>query len=204
MFKIQNSPIVDYDYDDVVGRSVYGMRIHPVFKVPKMHWGIDIIVPKMTPIRAMADGTVTISKMQNNRKGYGNYVVIKHSDGYSLYCHMERRIVDVGDKVSAGDVIGFVGSTGDSTGYHVHVGICKNFYAGTDESREWADPLPAIKEAVKMAASTTTPKTHWAKKYLDNLVRKGIIQNPQNHENTLNENITKGEVFALLDRATDK
>jgi murein DD-endopeptidase MepM/ murein hydrolase activator NlpD len=144
-----------------------------------------------------ADGTVIVSKMQGDGKGYGNYVVVDHGGGnFTLDAHMSKRAVSAGQTVKAGDVIGYAGTTGDSTGVHVHHGYCKN-WNGSD--KEWEDPLPMLKEAYIMQN-----KEHWGMKYLKNLVKKGIIQNPDTHEKTLDEPITKAEVFALIDRATDK
>lgn len=98
--------------------SPYGMRTHPVLKTYKLHTGTDIGAPKGTKIVAMNDGTVLISDYNS---GYGNYVTINHGGGYAtLYAHMSKRAVSKGDKIKQGDVIGYVGTTGYSTGNHLH------------------------------------------------------------------------------------
>ena len=78
----------------------------------------------MTPIYAAADGTVVMSTWHDS---YGNFVKIDHGNGWStLYAHQTKRVAKVGEHVSAGDLIGYVGSTGDSTGNHLHFEIRYN------------------------------------------------------------------------------
>lgn len=85
------------------------------------HGAIDIGAPAMTPIYAAADGTVIISSWGDS---YGNYVKIDHGNGWAtLYAHQTQRVATVGQHVSAGDLIGYVGSTGNSTGNHLHFEI---------------------------------------------------------------------------------
>lgn len=85
------------------------------------HGAIDIGAPQMTPIYAAADGTVIISSWHDS---YGNFVKIDHGNGWAtLYAHQTQRVARVGQHVSAGDLIGYVGSTGDSDGYHLHFEI---------------------------------------------------------------------------------
>ena len=99
--------------------SGFGNRIDPVYKVPKFHAGLDFTAPQGTPIYATADGTVTVSGNTNN--GYGNHVKIDHGYGYeTLYGHMVRTKARQGQSVKRGEVIGYVGSTGKSTGPHCH------------------------------------------------------------------------------------
>jgi murein DD-endopeptidase MepM/ murein hydrolase activator NlpD len=107
--------------------SEYGYRTNPVSGVYKLHGGIDFAAPKGTPIYAAASGYVTVAGW--NSSGYGNYVIIYHgemSDGvaYStLYAHMSSIAVTQGTAVAQGQVIGYVGSTGNSTGYHLHLEV---------------------------------------------------------------------------------
>lgn len=105
--------------------SGFGHRIDPVYKTVKMHAGLDFAAPQGTPIYATADGTVKIAGNQGN--GYGNYVVINHGYGYeTLYGHMVRVKARPGQAVKRGEVIGWVGSTGKSTGPHCHYEVHKN------------------------------------------------------------------------------
>ena len=104
--------------------SPFGMRVHPVTGVYKLHDGTDIAVPSGVPIKAAKGGTVVKSYFHN---AYGNYIVIDHGNGIQTgYAHMSRRAVSVGTKVSAGQVIGYVGSTGWSTGAHLHLQFIVN------------------------------------------------------------------------------
>jgi LysM repeat protein len=88
------------------------------------HNAVDLAAPIGTPVLASADGQVIISKMGGWNGGYGNYIVIKHSNGtQTLYAHLSKDSVSVGDTVTQGEVIGLLGSTGESTGPHVHFEI---------------------------------------------------------------------------------
>jgi murein DD-endopeptidase MepM/ murein hydrolase activator NlpD len=98
--------------------SKYGMRVHPIYGKYAMQNGVDIGAADGTKILASEGGIVMISKYSAS---YGNYVMINHGgDRYTLYAHMSQRLVKEDDTVSQGDVIGLVGSTGDSTGAHIH------------------------------------------------------------------------------------
>lgn len=115
--------------------SPFGMRMHPILGYARMHNGIDMACPQGTPIYATRAGTVTTASYQAGGAGY--YVSINHGDGFaSIYMHMTRYVVSSGQSVSAGQLIGYVGSTGLSTGPHLHFGIS---YAGT-----YVNPLAYI------------------------------------------------------------
>ena len=104
--------------------SNYGMRTNPVSGIYRLHSGVDIGASYGTDIYAADSGTVVTSQYGG---GYGNYVVIYHGNGYStLYGHMSQRLVSSGQSVSQGQVIGRVGSTGNSTGPHLHFEIRVN------------------------------------------------------------------------------
>ena len=105
--------------------SPFGYRTHPISGTRKFHYGVDLAAPTGRPIYATRAGTVSIASYQAG--GAGNYVQINHGDGYrSIYMHMTRYIVKVGQHVSQGQVIGYCGSTGGSTGPHLHFGISYN------------------------------------------------------------------------------
>ncbi|MBC5996273.1 M23 family metallopeptidase [Romboutsia ilealis] len=110
------------DYKDI--SSGYGYRIHPITNVKSFHKGIDIPAPQDTDVLAIDDGIVSFSGYQN---GYGNVVKIKHFDGKTtVYAHNNSNVVKKGDIVKQGDVISKVGTTGNSTGNHVHFEIIIN------------------------------------------------------------------------------
>lgn len=99
--------------------SVFGGRYHPITGVWETHTGTDIPAPGRTPIQCAKDGIVTTSQYNPS---YGNYCIIYHGNGYAtLYAHMRALpSVKVGESVTAGQVIGYVGTTGSSTGNHLH------------------------------------------------------------------------------------
>ncbi len=110
--------------ESVIG-SGFGYRIHPIYKTYMMHNGIDFTAPVGTEIHATGDGVV--SKVEFDGRGYGNNVVISHGYGYeTLYGHMSRFNVKRGQKIKRGEVIGWVGNTGASTGPHCHYEVIRN------------------------------------------------------------------------------
>jgi murein DD-endopeptidase MepM/ murein hydrolase activator NlpD len=105
--------------------SGFGMRIDPVYGTPKMHKGLDFTAPQGTPVYATGDGIVKLAGYSDG--GYGNYVIINHGYGYqTLYGHMVRLNAHAGQRVKRGAVIGWVGSTGKSTGPHCHYEVHVN------------------------------------------------------------------------------
>ena len=105
--------------------SGYGIRLHPVHKVKKLHTGIDFTAPRGTHIQATGDGVVV--RVESKRSGYGKNVIIDHGYGYkTLYAHMQEVYVKKGEKVSKGHKIGEVGSTGTSTAPHLHYEVRHN------------------------------------------------------------------------------
>ena len=99
-------------------------RFHPVLKRWKAHHGTDFGAKRGTPILAAADGKVIFSGWKG---GYGKVIKIEHADGYvTLYAHQSRLKVENGTEVKSGEIIGYVGSTGRSTGPHLHFGLYKN------------------------------------------------------------------------------
>jgi murein DD-endopeptidase MepM/ murein hydrolase activator NlpD len=116
-------PVSNKDLNRIA--SGFGYRIDPVYKTVKMHAGLDFAAPTGTPIYATANGTVTTAGNKGN--GYGNHVIINHGYGYeTLYGHMVKVKINPGKKVTRGEIIGWVGSTGKSTGPHCHYEVHKN------------------------------------------------------------------------------
>ncbi len=104
--------------------SGFGYRIDPLYKTIKMHTGLDFAAAIGTPIYSSGNGVV--KSAQYEQSGYGNCVVINHGYGYqTLYGHMSRIAARPGQKVNRGDIIGYVGSTGKSTGPHLHYEVIK-------------------------------------------------------------------------------
>lgn len=98
--------------------SGFGMRIHPIYGIAKMHYGLDFTAPQGTPIYATGDGII---KEAGVGTGTGNHVIINHGYGYETeYMHLVRIKIRTGQRVKRGEIIGWVGSTGASTGPHVH------------------------------------------------------------------------------------
>jgi murein DD-endopeptidase MepM/ murein hydrolase activator NlpD len=105
--------------------SGFGTRIDPVYKTTKFHAGLDFAAPQGTPIYATANGVVSFAGNAGN--GYGNHVIINHGFNYeTLYGHMVRVKAQTGQRVTRGEVIGWVGSTGKSTGPHLHYEVHKS------------------------------------------------------------------------------
>ena len=133
----------NYGYFDINGKSVekalmktpingarlsssFGMRKHPILGFTKMHQGTDFAAPEGTPIMASGTGTVVLAKWCG---GGGNCVKIKHNSTYeTIYAHMKSfaRGIKAGKKVKQGEIIGYVGSTGMSTGPHLHYEVVVN------------------------------------------------------------------------------
>lgn len=101
--------------------SDYGKRVHPIKRVTRHHDGIDLAAPRGAPIRAIAGGLVIYA---DPYAGYGNLIVVQHNNGFtSHYGHCETFRVKTGERIAPGQVIGTVGSTGISTGPHLHFEI---------------------------------------------------------------------------------
>lgn len=106
--------------------SGFGYRTHPIYKIQHLHTGIDFTAPVGTEVYATGDGV--IKEIKSEPRGYGNHVIISHGFGYeTLYAHMSKfNNLRPGQKVKRGEVIGYVGNTGTSTGPHLHYEVIKN------------------------------------------------------------------------------
>ncbi|MEZ5425372.1 MAG: peptidoglycan DD-metalloendopeptidase family protein [Pyrinomonadaceae bacterium] len=122
---VAGSAPVEYEMP-LTGRisSSFGNRFHPIDKKVKFHTGVDIAVPRGTPISSAAEGVV---KFAGRKGGYGNVVIIEHPDGReTFYAHADKLLVKKGQVVSGGQEIAKAGSTGKSTGPHLHFEVREN------------------------------------------------------------------------------
>ena len=125
--------------------SGYGMRFHPTLGRQKAHLGVDYAAPTGTPVRSIADGVITFAGTQN---GYGNVIEVAHRDAKStLFAHLSRIDVKKGQRVEQGDFIGAVGTTGRSTGPHLHFEFRDN---GVHQ-----DPLEIARESESVAINAS-------------------------------------------------
>ncbi|MFT6806886.1 MAG: murein DD-endopeptidase MepM/ murein hydrolase activator NlpD [Saprospiraceae bacterium] len=128
--RIASIPSIKPIHEDKLKRKVrhmsgYGMRIHPVHKVRRMHHGIDFTAPAGTAIQATGNGVIV--KIASLKTGYGKSILIDHGYGYNtLYGHLKSTNVKLGQRVKKGELIGLVGSTGTSTAPHCHYEIRKD------------------------------------------------------------------------------
>lgn len=105
--------------------SGFGMRMHPIYKVKKLHTGCDFAAPKGTPVYATGDGVIRLTR--KNLGGYGNEVEIDHGYGYvTKYAHLDKYIVKPGRKIKRGEILGYVGNSGSSTAPHLHYEVIRN------------------------------------------------------------------------------
>ena len=124
--------------------SGYGNRIHPIFGTERWHSGIDINAAEGSTVLAADGGTVTVATYSSS---YGNYIMIYHTNGaYTLYAHLSSIAVSVGQTVKKGDVIGYSGSTGWSTGPHLHFEI-RNASGGTEDPTAYFSGLTFAPDA---------------------------------------------------------
>jgi murein DD-endopeptidase MepM/ murein hydrolase activator NlpD len=105
--------------------SGFGYRIHPIYKISKFHSGMDFTAPTGTEVYSTGNGV--ISTVKSARRELGNHIIIDHGFGYqTVYAHLDKFSVRVGQKVKRGDVIGYVGNTGLSTAPHLHYEVLVN------------------------------------------------------------------------------
>ncbi len=134
--------------------SGFGYRIDPIYKDRRLHAGLDFTAPSGTPIYATADGIVRDAGF--NTGGFGNRVVIYHGFGYeTTYSHMYRIKARIGEKIKRGEVIGYIGTTGKSTGPHLHYEVHRNGVAVDPIYYFYNDLTPAqFDRILKLAAAS--------------------------------------------------
>jgi murein DD-endopeptidase MepM/ murein hydrolase activator NlpD len=152
--------------------SRYGYRVHPIHGDKRFHWGIDIALPTGTEILAGFDGTVT--SVGYDEDGWGNFVVIDNGAGVqALYAHCHTIEVSQGQGVLEGDVIATVGTTGASTGPHLHMEIIRNgrhlnplffVFTGEEASIQFGDARPLTPE--EFAILYAEARSHLGKPYI--------------------------------------
>lgn len=133
--------------------SKYGVRTHPISKKRATHFGIDLAAPSGKPVYASASGTV--SDVIHSEDGYGTHIIIRHRFGFkTLYGHLDRVLVAKGQNVKQHELIATVGSSGSSTGFHLHYEIWKN--------KAKIDPRPSfnLKWTIYAKAMAIKPNDH--------------------------------------------
>jgi murein DD-endopeptidase MepM/ murein hydrolase activator NlpD len=133
--------------------SGWGMRMHPIYRIPRFHYGMDFTAPVGTDVFVTGNGIV---KEVGRNAGYGNTIVVDHGYGYeTLYGHLSRLNVKVGQSVNRGDVIGFVGSSGASTAPHLHYEVMKNGQKVNPQNYYFQDLNPMEYEKMISISSNT-------------------------------------------------
>lgn len=121
---------VSMPLDKMKVTSEYGVRFHPIYHRSMAHNGIDFSAPTGTKVYAMLDGVI---KRIGYDKRSGNFVIIDHGDYTVSYCHLSKVLVQVGERVKAGQITCLAGNTGASTGSHLHYGV-------RDKNGKWCNP----------------------------------------------------------------
>jgi len=134
--------------------SGFGLRMHPIYKIPMFHSGMDFTAPIGTDVYATGDGTVSV--VQSSQRGFGNHIVIDHGFGYTTtYAHLNKFNVKKGQKVRRGDIIGYVGNSGTSVAPHLHYEINLNGSNVDPINYYFEDLTPDEYEQIIVIASTT-------------------------------------------------
>lgn len=172
----------------------------------QFHSGMDLgaIVPGVEgdEIYAVADGTCRVSKIDsgNINVGYGNYVIVEH-DGYcTLYAHLKKLEIRVGEDVKAGQVIGHMGNTGKSTAAHLHFELRNCLYT---HPYFWTKGEYTGQFLMCINPINYFLKPHWAEENLKSLQSKGIIDSPEVWKN-FDGPCTNAQVLAIIDKITDQ
>ena len=171
-------------------RDFAGMQWHSGIDLGPITQGVE-----GDNLYAVADGVVRVSKADSGNKnvGYGYYIVIEHDDYCTLYAHLQKLELLVGQKVKAGQVIGHMGNTGESTAVHLHFEIRNCKY---NHPYFWTKGIYTGQFIMCVNPESYFIKPHWAEKHKLSLESKGIKINDTRYDDYM----TRGEVFALLDR----
>lgn len=178
--------------------SKFGMRFHPIHKVPKMHNGIDLVITN-DEVLAVDDGIVDYAGRDTSNIGIGNWVRIVHDNGYiSYYYHLKEVKVERGQIVTAGVLVGIQGSTGAVTGKHLHFGL--------KHKDTWIDPAPliglmcSVGDYDENAADKPGWEVELGTRAIESLHRKGLLNNPEDWKGRLLEETPMYLLWIMLER----
>ena len=208
------------DFHKLTYTSKFGTRTHPITRVQSFHRGIDIAAPTGTEIIAPADGVVVYNRTNRGdpRTGYGHFLCIHHQaiGLFSFYAHLERRAMATeGSTVKQGEVIAYVGNTGESTGPHLHFEIHENQHKfphqGNDSLVDPVDYYPELENFLNRRLTNLQFQEQtsqffkdvfvdWQAEAVDALHQKGIANGRSATEFDPNGQLTRGEAAALIHR----
>lgn len=187
MMTITHLPIKDLDREKIKG--LYGQRTHPITKRSDFHNGIDIVYPLGTKLHAIANGKVLISQFHT---ALGWYVVIEHAGFLTLYAHLNKKGAAVGAQLNGGDTIGYLGTTGASTGPHLHFEIREGRYGDNkvfwDRGPSGMGKYPNSIDPMPILMNIMDPKTE-TEQLVDEMIACGIITSAGHWLKVLNKEI---------------
>ena len=191
MIKFKHNPTKNQRITSEFGkRDFAGLQWHSGVDIGAIESGVE-----GDELYAVADGTVRVSKADSGNKdvGYGYYIVIEHDGFCTLYAHLQKLEIKVGENVRAGQVIGHMGNTGESIAAHLHFEVRNCLY---NNPYFWTKGTYAGQFIMCVNPVSYFLKPHWAEEHKKSLEGKGIVINDTRYDDFM----TRGEVFALLDR----
>lgn len=190
-------------FGQFVAVSPYGMRKDPITGEESWHNGYDLIHLDSDEIRSPVDGTVVRSRMVTDKSDrtweWGNYVAVAGEDGYTYYlCHLAKRLVNQGDRVRQGQVVGIEGTTGRSTGVHLHFEV-------RDSAGNPVDPAPflGIPSAVGLLCDAGNLPDPWAVKTINRAIADGVLRGNGQGDFLLDEPCSRQDILLFLYRMLD-
>lgn len=202
MIKLLRNPL-----DNIYITSKFGIRVDPVTgKINSFHNGVDFRASIGTKLYAVADGKVVVSKANggNVNTGYGYYQVIQHDGFYVLYGHMRALHMLVGQTVKAGDIVGYSGNTGKSTGAHLHFEIREGVYSSKSFIKKDGKYLDCVDpEKYLLNGDVEVIEKNEFEKEVE-LARAELMKFGITDGNRPKENITREEVWVMLYRLLKK
>lgn len=202
--------------------SPYGIRNDPFTQARVVHSGIDLVKPKNSPIYAFVEGTVVHAKegiKGSGLGGYGNVVVIKDKNNHlHLYAHLESYYVNVSQYVKRGEKVGVIGTSGRSTGIHLHYEVRPNGNKPNYGFGKHVDPVeyldnyyknetPITRTELKLIMSKyfkdIPENMKWVSDPADRLYEKGLLKGDGKGSLNPEANATRGEMIIMIDRLLD-